>query len=118
MVFAGITHFVATDSFFGQLPQWVPARSAVIRVSGAMEIALGLALALAPRRRRPAVGWALAVLFVLVFPANVYQAIAGTSAFGLDSDAARWGRLPFQPVLIAWALWASGAWVPRRSRVG
>jgi uncharacterized membrane protein len=112
MVFAGVVHFVSTDSFFGQLPSWVPARSAVIWVSGAVEIALGLALMFAPPDRRPAVGWALAVLFVLVFPANVYQAIAGTSAFGLDSDVARWGRLLFQPVLIAWALWVSGAWSP------
>jgi uncharacterized membrane protein len=111
MVFAGIAHFVATDSFFGQLPAWVPARVTVIRVSGAVEIALGLALAFAPQARLPAVGWVLAALFVLVFPANVYQAVAGTSAFGLDSDAARWGRLLFQPVLIVWALWASGAWV-------
>jgi uncharacterized membrane protein len=48
-----------------------------------------------------------------VFPANLYQAIAGTDAFGLDSPAARWIRLLFQPVLVLWALWASGAW-PRR----
>lgn len=113
MVFAGVMHFVATESFYGQLPPWVPSRSAVIWFSGAVEIALGLALALAPPERRPAVGWALAVLFVLVFPANVYQAVAGTDAFGLDSDAARWGRLLFQPVLIVWALWTSGAWMPR-----
>ena len=112
MVFAGVAHFVSTDSFFGQLPSWVPARSGVIWVSGAVEIALGLALALVPPGRRPAVGWALAALFVLVFPANVYQAIAGTDAFGLDSDLARWARLAFQPVLIVWALWVSGAWEP------
>lgn len=116
MVFAGVVHFVATDSFFGQLPSWVPARSGVIWVSGAVEIALGLALALAPSDRRPAVGWALAALFVLVFPANVYQAVAGTSAFGLDTDAARWVRLLFQPILVVWALWSSGAWAAHRVR--
>lgn len=112
MVFAGVVHFVSTEAFFGQLPPWVPARSTVIWVSGAVEIVLGLALAFAPPDRRPAVGWALAALFVLVFPANVYQAVAGTDAFGLDSDLARWGRLLAQPVLIVWALWASGAWRP------
>jgi hypothetical protein len=28
----------------------------------------------------------------------------------LDSDSARLIRLFFQPVLIIWALWSSGAW--------
>ena len=115
MVFTGTVHFARTSSFFGQLPSWTPARSAVIWVSGAVEIALGLALALSPARWRATVGRALAVLFVLVFPANVYQAIAGTDAFGLDSPAARWIRLLFQPVLVVWALWASGAWPRRRT---
>lgn len=32
-------------------------------------------------------------------------------AFGaLDSDGARLARLFFQPILIIWALWSSGAW--------
>ena len=115
MVFTGTVHFVRTSSFFGQLPSWTPARSAVIWVSGAVEIAIGLALALSTARWRATVGRALAVLFVLVFPANVYQAIAGTDAFGLDSPAARWIRLLFQPVLVLWALWASGAWPRRRT---
>jgi uncharacterized membrane protein len=113
MVFTGTVHLTRTSSFFGQLPPWTPARSVVIWISGVIEIALGLALALSPARWRATVGRALALLFVLVFPANVYQAVAGTDAFGLDSPASRWIRLLFQPVLILWALWASGAW-PRR----
>ena len=110
MVFTGTVHFTSTTSFYGQLPAWTPARSGVIWVSGGVEIALGLGLAFAPARWRPTVGRVLAVLFVLVFPANLYQAIAGTDAFGLRTPEARWGRLVFQPVLIIWALWASGAW--------
>ena len=113
MVFTGTVHFARTSSFFGQLPSWTPARSAVIWISGAVEIALGLALALSPARWRATVGRALAALFILLFPANVYQAVAGTDAFGLDSPAARWIRLLLQPVLVLWALWASGGW-PRR----
>lgn len=35
---------------------------------------------------------------------------AGTDAFGLTSDTARFVRLFFQPVLVAWALWSTGAW--------
>ena len=31
-------------------------------------------------------------------------------AFGLDTDRERLVRLFFQPVLVAWALWSTGAW--------
>jgi uncharacterized membrane protein len=110
MVFTGIVHFASTVEFFKQLPTWTPLREQVVWISGAIEITLGLALAFAPASRRPAVGLALAALFVLVFPANVYQAIAGTDAFGLDTGVARWGRLLLQPVLIVWALWVTQHW--------
>jgi hypothetical protein len=33
----------------------------------------------------------------------------GKDGFGLDTDAKRFGRLFFQPVLVAWALWSTGA---------
>jgi uncharacterized membrane protein len=73
-----------------------------------MEVGLGLAL-LTARRRRPVAGWVTAAFLVAVFPANVHQAMAGIDVPGLDSDAARWGRLPLQVVLVAAALWSTGA---------
>jgi hypothetical protein len=56
----------------------------------------------------------------LVFPGNIAQYLDGKDAFGaLDSDGARLIRLFFQPVLIAWALWSSGAWQSwRKSKKG
>ena len=109
MLVAGVGHLVATDSFLGQVPTWLPQRTPIVWVSGVVEIGFALALVLLPTRRRQ-VGWALAAFFVLIFPGNLYQAIAGTGAFGLDTPAARWARLAFQPVLIVWALWSTGAW--------
>ena len=49
----------------------------------------------------------VAAFFVAVFPGNLAQAAGKRSAFGLDSDGARIGRLFFQPVLVAWALWST-----------
>jgi uncharacterized membrane protein len=115
MVVAGIGHFVAHEEFLGQTPSWLPARSLIVWVTGVMEIALGVALVALPRHRR-AVGWALALFLLAVFPGNIYQAIAGTDAFGLDSPAARLIRLPFQPLLIALALWSTGAWPQREEK--
>jgi uncharacterized membrane protein len=115
MVFAGVSHLVSADAFLGQVPSWLPFRTPIVWVSGVIEIALGLALALTRGEWRRRAGWALALFLILVFPGNLYQAIAGTDAFGLDTPAKRWGRLVVQPLLIAGALWSSGAW-PRRDR--
>ncbi len=109
MLFAGVSHLVAADAFFGQLPAWLPMRMLIVWISGIIEIGFALALVFLEVRRRE-VGWALAVFFIAVFPANVYQAVAGSDAFGLDTPLRRWGRLAFQPVLIVWALWSTGTW--------
>lgn len=108
LVVAGLAHFVAIDSFGSLVPAWLPWPAAIVVVTGVMEIAFGVALVLVsegdPRR---AVGRGLAAFFVVVFVGNISQAISGVDAFGLDTDAERWGRLAFQPVLIAWALWST-----------
>ena len=114
---AGVTHLtVARDEFQAQVPAWVPLDAdLVVLASGVVEIGLGLALLLAVRRR-VVVGWAAAGFFVAIFPGNVSQYVDGTDAFGLDSDRDRLVRLFFQPVLVAWALWSTGAWRAWRER--
>ncbi len=65
-------------------------------------------------RKRVLVGWITAAFFVAVFPGNIAQYLEGVDAFGLDTDRARLIRLFFQPVLVLWALWSTGAWHHRR----
>lgn len=115
LLFAGVGHFVAPEEFLAQVPPWMPAPMLVVYVSGVAEIALGAAL-LGPARFRPLVGWIVAAFFIVIFPGNISQALTGQGAFGLDSDAARWGRLAFQPVLVVWALWCTGAWTDWTAR--
>ena len=107
---AGIGHFTNAQAFLAQVPPWMPAPEAVVAISGVVELLLGAALIIAPRRYRPIVGWVVAAFFVVIFPGNLSQFIPGTDAFGLDSDAARFMRLLFQPVLVVWALWCTSAW--------
>jgi uncharacterized membrane protein len=121
---AGTAHLtVAREAFRAQVPSWFPADAdAVVVVSGVVEVALGLALLLLVRRRA-VVGLVVAAFFVAIFPGNVAQFVEGRSAFGLDTDAARGVRLLFQPLLVAWALWCTGAWTwvrdrTRRRRIG
>lgn len=105
---AGVAHFLRPEEFLGQVPSFLPARTAIVYVSGVVEIGLAAALVGLPKHR-VAVGWVTAGFFVLVFPGNIYQAVAGVPAFGMGNTA-RWVRLLFQPVFVAWALWSTGAW--------
>lgn len=116
---AGTAHLtVARETFRAQVPSWFPADAdVVVVVSGVVEIVLGLALLLLVRRRA-VVGLVVAAFFVAIFPGNVAQFVEGRSAFGLDTDSARGVRLLFQPLLVAWALWCTGAWAWVRARAG
>jgi len=112
MIFAGFSHLTFNRiDFQAQVPDWLPlSKDLVVILSGIVEIGLGFGLALW-KNQRVQFGWALALFFVLVFPGNISQYLDGKDAFGsLDSDRARLIRLFFQPVLIAWALWAAGSW--------
>jgi uncharacterized membrane protein len=110
LVVAGVAHLVDTSEFLGQVPTWLPFRSAIVVVSGFVELALGTALLAARGDRLVRVGFLVAAFLVAVFPGNVNQLVTGSDAFGLDTDAGRAVRLLFQPVLVAWALWCTGAW--------
>ncbi|MCC3154105.1 DoxX family membrane protein [Hymenobacter sp. BT770] len=110
MVVAGTGHLTfARQDFQAQVPDFVPLnKDTVVLLSGVAEIGLGLALLLV-KRRRVAMGLGLAAFYAAVFPGNVHQYTHHISAFGLDTDAKRLGRLFFQPVLMGWALWSTGA---------
>jgi uncharacterized membrane protein len=118
LMLAGTGHLTTQrDEFRAQVPDWFPVdEDAVVVVSGVVELLLGAALILAGRRRAPLVGLVAASFFVAVFPGNVAQWREGTDAFGLDTDAKRFIRLWFQPVLVAWALWSTGVWHLLRRR--
>lgn len=107
---AGLSHLTwARAEFQAQVPAWVPfSADFVVVSSGIAEIALGLAL-LFMVEQRVLVGLIVAAFFVAIFPGNISQYVTGTDAFGLDTDTKRFVRLFFQPVLVVWALWCTGA---------
>lgn len=111
MAFAGISHLTfARAEFAAQVPHVLPfPTDFTVVASGVVELLLGLAFMLLVRLRIP-VGLALAAFFVAVFPGNVAQWLNHADGFGLDTDAKRFARLLFQPLLILWALLSSGAW--------
>lgn len=116
LLVAGAAHLtVGRDEFRAQVPPWIPFDAdAVVVLSGIAEIALGFALLVTPWRI--AAGWAAAVFFLAIFPGNIAQFAEARDGFGLDTDVARGVRLLFQPALVAWALWSTGAWSWWRNR--
>lgn len=110
LVSAGYSHLtVSRIAFQAQVPSWLPFDpDAVVIVSGVVELLLGGAL-LVLWRIRHIVGIAVALFFVAIFPGNINQFVNGIDAFGLNTDMARGVRLLFQPVLVLWALWSTGA---------
>ena len=111
LAYAGTTHLTTSrQEFQAQVPTWLPLDADfVVIASGIVEILLGIALlTLWPYRRQ--VGLTVAIFFILIFAGNINQYVNGIDAFGLDTDQARLTRLFFQPVLVAWALWSTGAW--------
>ena len=115
LTYAGITHLTTSRTEFqAQVPTWVPLDADfVVIASGVVEILLGLSLIFL-FKYRTRIGWITAAFFVAIFPGNISQYINGTDAFGLDTDQARLTRLFFQPLLVIWALWSTGAWKSRK----
>ena len=109
---AGRTHLGSNRiAFRAQVPTWLPLDpDFVVVASGLVEITLGLLLIatlLILTKYRRIIGLTAAVFFILIFPGNINQYINHIDAFGLDTDTKRFIRLLFQPLLVAWALWAS-----------
>lgn len=112
LLFAGITHLtVGRREFQAQVPSWVPLDADfVVLASGVVEICLAVALLAVWRQpARGIVGLVAAAFFVAVFPGNIAQFTEHKDGFGLDTDAKRAIRLLFQPLLVVWALAATGA---------
>jgi uncharacterized membrane protein len=116
LTYAGITHLTTSRTEFqAQVPTWVPLDADfVVIASGVVEILLGLSLIFL-FKYRTRIGWITAAFFVAIFPGNISQYINGIDAFGLDTDQARLTRLFFQPLLVIWALWSTGAWKSYRA---
>ncbi|QWC18077.1 MauE/DoxX family redox-associated membrane protein [Halorubrum sp. 2020YC2] len=107
-VVAGIAHFLAPKRFAEAVPPAFPRPVGLVYLSGIAEILLGVGVAL--RRTRRASAWGVVALLVAVFPANVHLArrevLSDLVPDRLVGPArlAALVRLPFQGVLIGWAL--------------
>ncbi|MFQ4146857.1 DoxX family membrane protein [Chlorogloeopsis sp. ULAP02] len=104
MVIVGALHFTHSGGFEKIVPDYLPHHLALVYTSGFLEVLAGVGL-LIPNLSRFA-AWLLVVLFITVFPANLYQAVNNIEVAALPHDPPLiWLRLPFQALLVAWAWW-------------
>ena len=117
LAYAGVGHLTTSRSEFrAQVPTlFKDYADFVVLASGVVEILLGAGLVFL-WKYRVQIGWLVALFFIAIFWGNISQYINHTDAFGLNSDRARAIRLLFQPLLVIWALWSTGAWRSYRAR--
>ena len=113
MLYAGIGHLTFLRiEFQAQVPTWITTDKGfmdfIVLASGVIEIIFGI-LMIVGGRLKLKTGIVLAIFFILIFPGNINQYVNQIDSFGLNTDRQRLIRLIFQPVLIIWALWSTGA---------
>jgi uncharacterized membrane protein len=104
-VFAGVAHFTPVKhNMAAMIPAPLPRGLWVIYLTGVLEIAGAVGL-LIPRLRRPAAA-CLAVLLLVMLPANVNAALSGMTLRGQPATPL-WLRVPLQFFWIAALWWTS-----------
>jgi uncharacterized membrane protein len=105
---AGVTHFTSPDFFEAIVPEELPGKRELVYGTGVAEIVGGAALLARPNRK---LGWLLIALLLVVFPANVNQALRGAHYEGMPQPprCALFARLPLQAVMVWLVLAATRA---------
>jgi uncharacterized membrane protein len=97
---SGIVHLVHPTTFTRDVPTFLPAKTALVYVSGVAELVCAAGLI---RRERWA-GPAAALLLLAVWPANLQMAIAAQRGDDVWRQVELWVRFPLQVPLIWFAL--------------
>ncbi|WP_107656733.1 DoxX family protein [Nocardia suismassiliense] len=121
LIVTGTTHFVPASfadtpvpthaDLVAMVPPWVPFPALMVYLTGVLELAGAVGLVLGRTRRWAGLG--LAVLFVLLIPANIYAALAEIPFHGAPATPL-WVRIPEQVLYIAVALLASRSVAERK----
>lgn len=108
-VLIGFMHLAKPEKLTYMIAGILPYAHALVITSGVLEIVLGIGL-LFPSVRVYA-AWALIILLILMFPANIHVAVKQLPAPGGLPAAPwyTWSRLAFQPIYCVWIWWAAVA---------
>ncbi len=100
-------HFISPEPMTMMLPDWVPARTALIYATGLLGVVLAAALWI--RGSTQKAGLAIALMLVAFLPANIYAALNSVPYGGAEMGPSYlFVRVPYQIFLVWWTLWACG----------
>lgn len=112
LLLTAIGHFKFTKGMVMMLPPVIPFKTAVVYVSGVVEIALGIML-LFPAVRNIS-GNLLIILFIVLLPANIYAASTHLNMEKANHEGPGYEylyfRLPLQLLFIGWVIYFSTGW--------
>jgi uncharacterized membrane protein len=100
---SGVVHLVHPETFTRIVPTFLPAKTALVYVSGVAELVCAVGL----WRRDRWAALAAAGLLLVIWPANLQMAINAQRGDDLATKIEDWIRLPLQIPLI-WCAWQSG----------
>ncbi|MBI9040978.1 DoxX family membrane protein [Lutibacter sp.] len=96
MIYAGAQHFIKPTFFMPFVPDFLPLKTSIIYISGAVEILLGAMLFLKKYSKFGALG--IIILLIVFLPIHIWDVFSQTPAIG--SKQAAFIRLPIQFILI------------------
>ncbi len=104
LLFTALGHFLFTKGMSMMLPGFVPFKTAVVYLTGILEIAAAIGLFIP--KFRVFTGWFLIVFFIMLLPANIYAAVNHINyqqgTFDGNGPAYLWFRVPLQVLFIVW----------------
>lgn len=109
LLFTAIGHFAFTEGMSMMIPAFIPYKTQIVHLTGAIEICAAIGL-LAPQLTF-LTAWLLVVFLVMILPANIHAAIhhidfqkATSTGMGVSY---LWFRIPLQLLFILWVYFSA-----------
>ncbi|WP_448606980.1 DoxX family protein [Paenimyroides ceti] len=109
LLFTAIGHFMFTKGMSLMIPDCIPLKSAIVYLTGAVEIILAIGILLP--NYQILTGWLLIIFLLLVLPANIYASMKHIdyqkATFDGNGLPYLWIRIPLQIVFLVWTYFST-----------
>jgi uncharacterized membrane protein len=109
LVFTAIGHFIYARGMAMMLPEFIPFKTAMVYLTGILEIAAAIGLLISSTRHITA--FMLIIFFITILPANINAAMHKVDfqkgTYGGSGTNYLWFRVPLQVFFIIW-VWYFG----------
>lgn len=99
LIYAGVQHFIKPTFYEPFVPNFLPAKTIIVYLSGVVEIALGVLMFIPQYTKKAATG--VIILMLIFLPIHIWDVFSDAPAIG--SHKAALIRVPVQFLFIAWA---------------